>query len=138
VGGAAQVKAMKEVAGTLRLTLAQYRELAVFSQFASDLDEATRAQLARGERLTELLKQGQYAPFPVEIQVLHLHAGNEGLLDSLELKQILPFINDLTSHVQANRGDLLEEIREKGTLKKDNLRERLTTAVQDFKNTWAA
>jgi F-type H+-transporting ATPase subunit alpha len=138
VGGAAQVKAMKEVAGTLRLTLAQYRELAAFSQFASDLDEATRAQLARGERLTELLKQGQYAPFPVEIQVLHLHAGNEGLLDSLELKQILPFINDLTSHVQANRGDLLEEIREKGTLKKDNLRERLTTAVQDFKNTWAA
>ena len=138
VGGAAQIKAMKEVGGPLRLTLAQYREMAAFAQFASDLDEATRNQLARGARLTELLKQGQYAPFPVEIQVLHLLAGTTGALDTLDLNQVLPFINDLTEHFTASKADLLAEIVEKGTLKKDDLRERLVDAINAFESTWSA
>jgi F-type H+-transporting ATPase subunit alpha len=136
VGGAAQIKAMKEVGGPLRLTLAQYREMAAFAQFASDLDEATRNQLARGARLTELLKQGQYAPIPVEIQVLHLLAGTTGALDDLEMPQILPFIDALTENFTGTKPELLAEIVEKGSLKKDGLRDRLIEAILAFKNTW--
>src|SRR5699024_5091578 len=119
------------------LTLAQYRELAAFSQFASDLDDATKRQLNRGARLTELLKQPQYKPQPVEIQVLHLLAGNSGALDDLEIPQVLPFIDDLTDHFLANKADLLAEIVERGTLKKEGLSERLTAEIEAFKATWS-
>jgi F-type H+-transporting ATPase subunit alpha len=136
VGGAAQIKAMKEVAGTLRLTLAQYRELAAFSQFASDLDEATQAQLRRGERLTELLKQGQYLPLPAEEQVIQLLAGNEGILDSLDNNKVGPFSNDLLSHFRSSHTDLLGEIVSLGTLKKENLKQRLLDVINSFKASW--
>ena len=136
VGGAAQVKAMKEVAGTLRLTLAQYRELAAFAQFASDLDAATQRQLRRGERLTELLKQPQYTPLPAEQQVIQLLAGNSGLLDDLELPRVLPFVEALNDHFVANQEALLAEIVEKGTLKKDGLRQRIEEQIKAFKATW--
>src|SRR5690606_33725909 len=125
VGGAAQIKAMKEVAGQLRITLAQYRELAAFSQFASDLDAATQRQLRRGERLTALLTQDQYAPLPAEQQVLQLLAGTEGYLDDLSRAQVIPFITALTDHFVANESALLDEIRTRGTLKKENLQARV-------------
>ena len=136
VGGAAQIKAMKEEGGPLRLTLANYRELAAFSQFASDLDDATQKQLGRGARLTEILKQGQYVPQPVEQQVLHLLTGNEGFLDGLAMSQVLPFIEALTDHFTTNHTALLKEILERGTLKKEGLRDRLIAEIKDFANTW--
>jgi len=138
VGGAAQVKAMKEVAGPLRLTLAQYRELAAFSQFASDLDAATQRQLRRGERLTEILKQGQYSPLPVEQQIVQILAATEGLLDDLPVEKCGRFTTDLTNHFLANAQALFDEILEKGTLKKDGLRKRLLDEISAFKNTWKA
>jgi F-type H+-transporting ATPase subunit alpha len=137
VGGAAQIKAMKEVAGTLRLTLAQYRELAAFSQFASDLDEATQAQLRRGARLTELLKQGQYQPMPAEQQVIQLLAGNEGILDSLDIKQVGPFTDELAAHFVSSHADMLKEIVTRGTLKKEGLKQRLIDVIEAFKATWS-
>ena len=136
VGGAAQIKAMKEVAGQLRLSLAQYRELAAFSQFASDLDEATRRQLARGARMTELLKQGQYAPMPVEQQVVQILSGNKGALDDLDLKKVGPFLKALNEHMVVHHAGLLAEIVDKGTIKKDDLEKRLTDAILGFKKTW--
>jgi len=136
VGGAAQISAMKEVAGSLRITLAQYRELAAFSQFASDLDEATRRQLNRGARLTELLKQPQYAPIPVERQVLQILAGIEGRLDDLAMGDVQPFVKAMTDHFGANKADLLAEIVSKGTLKKDGLRGRILADIDAFKKTW--
>jgi F-type H+/Na+-transporting ATPase subunit alpha len=136
VGGAAQTKAMKEVAGTLRLDLANYRELAAFSQFASDLDAATQRTLSRGARLTELLKQGQYLPLPVERQVLQLLAGTTGTLDDLELSQVGPFVKAMTDHFLSNKPEMLAEIVEKGTLKSDKLRERLLEEIAKFKSTW--
>lgn len=137
VGGAAQIKAMKEVAGTLRLTLAQYRELAAFSQFASDLDEATQRQLRRGQALTEILKQGQYSPLPAEQQVIQLLAGNEGIFDDLEIKQLVPFVNDMNDHFVKNESGLLGEIVEQGTLKKNDLKNRLLEKIKAFRSTWA-
>ena len=136
VGGAAQIKAMKEVAGTLRLDLANYRELAAFSQFASDLDASTQRTLARGARLTELLKQAQYEPLPAERQVLQLLAGTAGLLDDIELPQMLGFLADLDAHFTSSHQALLDEVVEKGTLKKDNLRERILEVAEAFKATW--
>lgn len=101
VGGAAQIKAMKSVAGTLRLDLAQYRELAAFAQFASDLDKATKAQLDRGQRLTEILKQGQYVPLPVEKQVMAIYLGTKGYLDDVAVKTSLAWkVNSLISWMQ--------------------------------------
>jgi F-type H+/Na+-transporting ATPase subunit alpha len=137
VGGAAQIKAMKEVAGTLRLTLAQYRELAAFSQFASDLDAVTQRQLRRGARLMELLKQGQYEPMPVEQQVVQILAANEGYLDDLEMNRVLPFVNDLLTHMTGNKEDLLKDIVVIGTLKKENLKQRLVDEIKAFKSTWS-
>ncbi len=136
VGGAAQIKAMKEVAGTLRLTLANYRELAAFSQFASDLDDATKLQLARGERLTELLKQSQYTPLPAEQQVVQLLAGTADLLLDLEVAQVGPFCQALVDHFVSAKPELLNEIVERGTLKKEGLRDRLIEAIKAFKATW--
>jgi F-type H+-transporting ATPase subunit alpha len=135
VGGAAQIKAMKEVAGTLRLTLASYRELQAFAQFASDLDAATQRQLTRGARLTEILKQGQYQPLPVERQVVQILAGNMGVYDDIPLEKVLPFVDALTSHFMANKPELLAEIVEKGTLKKDGLKDRLEAEINAFKAT---
>ncbi|MFT7517929.1 MAG: F-type H+-transporting ATPase subunit alpha [Kiritimatiellia bacterium] len=138
VGGAAQIKAMKEVAGTLRIMLAQYRELAAFSQFASDLDEATQQQLRRGARMTELLKQGQYEPYPVEEQVVQILAGDSGSLDKLDLEKVVPFITDLVAHFRANHNGLLEEILSLGTLKKENLRARIVDQIKAYGQTWSA
>ncbi|MGC6514877.1 MAG: F0F1 ATP synthase subunit alpha [Myxococcota bacterium] len=138
VGSAAQIKAMKEVAGSLRLTLAKYRELAAFSQFASDLDDSTKRQLADGERMTELLKQGQYVPKPVEIQVVQLLAGNEGLLREVALKDVQQCAADLATHFQTNKRMLLDEILERGTLKKEGLKQRLIDEITSFVATWSA
>lgn len=137
VGGAAQIKAMKEVAGTLRLTLAQYRELAAFSQFASDLDEATQKELRRGQRMTEILKQGQYEPLPVQYQVLHIHAGNEGIYDDVDLLDIKRFLEDMNAHFDGSAPGLLQEIVDRGTLKKENLKQRITDELKKFKSNWA-
>ena len=103
VGGAAQIKAMKSVAGTLRLDLAQYRELAAFAQFASDLDKATKAQLDRGQRLMEIMKQGQYQPLPVEKEVMSIYVGTKGYLDNVDVKKITRFKNSLNSWTQLIR-----------------------------------
>ena len=137
VGGAAQIKAMKEVAGSLRLTLAKFRELAAFSQFASDLDEATKRQLADGARMTELLKQGQYSPLPVEMQVVQLLAGNEGLLRSIAVKDVVRFAQAMADHFQNNQRALLDEIVEVGTLKKNDLKARIIAEIESFKSSWA-
>jgi F-type H+-transporting ATPase subunit alpha len=137
VGGAAQIKAMKEVAGTLRLTLAAYRELAAFSQFASDLDDATKQQLGDGARMTELLKQGQYSPKPVEQQIVRLLAGNEGLLRDIPVANIGQFATDLDSHFVNNVPELLAEILEKGTFKKSDLKDRIIAAIEAFKTNWS-
>ena len=110
VGGNAQIKAMKQIAGTLRLSLAQYRELEAFAQFGSDLDTATQAQLARGRRLVEVLKQGQYSPLPVEKQVLILFAGSNGYLDDIEVEQCLEFEAEMYKFFDVQHQDLLEAI----------------------------
>lgn len=132
VGGSAQIKAMKQVAGRLRLDLAQYRELAAFAQFGADLDKATQRQLARGARLTEVLKQPQYQPLPVENQIVIIFAGTNGLLDDLEIKEIASFEAGLYDYLQTSHSDLLEGIRERKELT-DTLRDRLTSTIQEFK-----
>jgi len=119
VGGAAQVKMMKKVAGTLRLDLAQYREKQAFAQFGSDLDAATRAQLNRGERLVEILKQEQYKPMPVEFQVASIYAVSSGACDKLAVEQLKAFEKALHEHLSATQKDLLDTIRTKGSLDKD-------------------
>nr|MBF0222437.1 F0F1 ATP synthase subunit alpha [Desulfobulbaceae bacterium] len=113
VGGAAQVKAMKQVAGTLRLDLAQYRELAAFAGFGSDLDAATQAQLTRGERLVEILKQPQYQPLSMEKQVTILFAGTKGFLDTLPVDSLADFEKDLYAHIEANAADIFATLNEK-------------------------
>jgi proton translocating ATP synthase F1 alpha subunit len=112
VGSAAQVKAMKQIAGTLKLDLAQYREIASFSEFASDLDAATQAQLKKGSRLVELLKQGQYTPMPIEEQTVVIFAGVRGYLDSIELKQIAAFEVDWINFLKSNHSNILDGIRD--------------------------
>lgn len=111
VGGAAQIPSMKQVAGSLRLELAQFRELSAFAQFGSDLDAVTKKQLNRGQRLMELLKQGQYKPMPVENQVLSIFAATNGLLDEVDPKSILKFEEQMLSHFEANHRDLLDSIK---------------------------
>jgi F-type H+-transporting ATPase subunit alpha len=132
VGGNAQIKAMRQVAGTLRLDLAQFRELAAFAQFGSDLDKATQAQLNRGRRLTELLKQDQYSPLPVERQVLTLFAGTSGALDDLPVEQCREFERGLFKHVETMSPALLRTIAEKKALD-DALKSDLSKVVADFK-----
>jgi len=116
VGSAAQIKAMKQVAGRIKLELAQYREMAAFAQFASDLDPATQRLLARGERLTELLKQGQYAPLPVEEQVVSIFAGVRGYLDQVDVSDVTRFEQGLLSDIKANGADILTKIRDEQEL----------------------
>ncbi len=132
VGGAAQVKAMKQVAGRLRLDLAQYREMAAFAQFGSDLDKATQAQLNRGQRMVELLKQTQYTPLPVEKQILIIFAGTAGHLDDVPLDAIPAFEQELYKFVETVRPEVLRELTEKGEIT-DPLREKMTKAVVEFK-----
>ena len=133
VGGNAQIKAMKEVAGTLRLELAQFREMQAFAQFASDLDKATQQQLARGQRLVEVLKQGQYAPIPVEEQVVIIFAATHGFIDELPLGDIRRYERELVSWLRAEKASLLPDIVEKKTLKK-GLSDELKAALEQFAN----
>jgi len=119
VGSAAQVKAMKQVAGTIKLELAQYREMAAFSQFASDLDPATQRLLARGARLTEMLKQGQFAPCPVEEQVVSIFAGVRGYLDKIEVKDVTRFDAAMLDDLRANGQDILHAIRDEKELSEE-------------------
>jgi len=137
VGGSAQIKAMKEVSGTLRLDLAQYRELQAFAQFASDLDAATRQQLVRGEKLVELLKQGQYSPLSVQMQIVQILAGTHGHCDDIPSVKVGSFIHDLSKHFEKSHSDLLNEIVAKGTLKKDGLQGRILDAIKDFRSNWS-
>ncbi|OJX98266.1 ATP synthase F1 subcomplex alpha subunit [Salana multivorans] len=130
VGGAAQVKAMKQVSGTLKLTLAQYRSLAAFAMFASDLDPATRQQLARGERLTELLKQPQYSPYPVSEQVISIWAGTSGHLDNVPVPDVLRFEAELIDHVRRTT-DVLSAIESTGKLD-DTTVAALEAATEEF------
>src|SRR5512135_1769661 len=132
VGGSAQIKAMKQVAGTLRLDLAQYRELAAFAQFGSDLDKATLAQLARGVRMVELLKQGQYKPMPVADQVLSIYAGVNGFLDDVQVDKIQQFEADLLRYVAQNHPELKKEIASIGKID-DKVGARLKEVIEAFK-----
>jgi F-type H+-transporting ATPase subunit alpha len=132
VGGNAQIKAMKQVAGTLRLDLAQYRELAAFAQFGSDLDKATQAQLARGKRLVEILKQPQFQPMPVELQVASIFAGTKGFLDSLRVESVLPFETALHEYLKRDHADVLSAIVNTGKLEKAT-EEALASAIGGFK-----
>jgi F-type H+-transporting ATPase subunit alpha len=137
VGGDAQVKAMKQVSGSLRLDLSQYRELEAFAAFGSDLDAASRAALERGSRLVELLKQGQYQPQPVEEQVVSIFLGTKGHLDSVPVSDIGRFESEFLDHVRRNEEGILAEIRDTGKLP-DEAAERITTAVNAFKEQFTA
>ena len=128
---------MKQVAGSLRLDLAQYRALAAFAQFGSDLDKSSQAQLARGRRLTEILKQVQYAPLPVEKQVLILYAGGNGWLDDLAVEQCLPFEAGLYHFVDNGHPDILDDIRTKLALD-DKLKSKIDAMLKEFKERFVA
>ncbi len=133
VGGSAQIKTMKQVAGTLRLDLAQYREMAAFAQFGSELDKATQAQLARGVRMVELLKQGQYKPMPVADQVLSIYAGTQGFLDDVAVDKVRQFEEDLLHYVMQNHPELRKEITTIGKIDDavgTKLKQMLTTFKQ--------
>ncbi|HXK18798.1 MAG TPA: F0F1 ATP synthase subunit alpha [Polyangiaceae bacterium] len=131
VGGSAQIKAMKKVSGTLRLDLAQYREMAAFAQFASDLDASTRAQLERGKRLVELLKQGQYVPLPVEKQVVIVYAGTAGYTDKLPVESLKQYEIDLYRYIDENHPELWTDIKTKRELT-DDIKKTLDTALKSF------
>ncbi len=134
VGGAAQVKAMKQVAGTLRIDLAQYRELAAFAQFGSDLDKSTQAQLERGKRLTEILKQGQYKPMEVENQVIIIWTATNGLVDDVEVSDLQRFNEELLGFLKNAHPATLQTLRDKKTID-DDMKASLREAVEDFKAT---
>jgi F-type H+-transporting ATPase subunit alpha len=137
VGGSAQIKAMRQVAGTLKLDLAQYRELAAFSQFGSDLDKVTLKQLNRGKRLTELLKQPQFSPLPTEKQIVIIYAGNNGFLDDLEVEQIRSFEDGLYKYLDSAQSALLSDILEKKQLD-DDLKKRIDGALNEYKKNFLA
>ncbi len=135
VGGAAQVKAMKQVAGTLRLDLAQYRELAAFAGFGSDLDAATQAQLNRGERLVEILKQPQYQPLPMEKQVSILFAGTKGYLDTLPVSTLAEYEQELYNYLENSAADVLDDLKEKMEID-SSLEEKMHSAIKSFTETF--
>jgi F-type H+-transporting ATPase subunit alpha len=138
VGGNAQIKAMKQVAGTLRLELAQYRSLAAFAQFGSDLDKASQQQLARGDRLTEILKQKQYQPVPVEKQVLIIYAGTNGFLDDLPISQCREFEEELYRMLDLKPGGgVLGKILEKKVLDEE-VKAELNATLKEFKERFVA
>ncbi|MCD6334505.1 MAG: F0F1 ATP synthase subunit alpha [Candidatus Latescibacteria bacterium] len=132
VGGDAQIKAMKQVAGRLKLDLAQYREVAAFAQFGSELDKATQAQLLRGEKMMELLKQGQYIPLPVEKQIVLIYAGTNGYIDDVPTDQITRFEEEYLRYMETEHRELMAEIVEKGTMDEETLG-RLKAAAEGFK-----
>jgi F-type H+/Na+-transporting ATPase subunit alpha len=137
VGGNAQIKAMKQVAGTLRLELAQYREMAAFAQFGSDLDQATQRQLSRGSRLVELLKQDQYQPLPVEKQILIIYAGTNGFVDELPATALKKYEQELYSFIDSRHPDVFADILKKRELDGD-LRAKMTKALEEFKGLFKA
>ncbi|MEB2312876.1 MAG: F0F1 ATP synthase subunit alpha [Sorangiineae bacterium] len=137
VGGNAQIKAMKKISGTLRLDLAQFREMAAFAQFASDLDAATRAQLERGQRLTELLKQGQYVPLPVEKQVVIIYAGTQGFADKLPVSALRQYEAELYRHIDEKHADLWASIRDKRELT-DDIKSKLDGILRKFTDGFVA
>ena len=135
VGGSAQIKAMRQVAGTLRLDLAQFRELQAFAQFGSDLDKATQAQLARGQRLTEILKQPQYQPMDVEKQVLVIWAATNGYTDDIPVEDVRRFESTLLKFVESSSPGVLAAIADKKTLT-DEIKADLKQVLEDFKHEW--
>jgi F-type H+-transporting ATPase subunit alpha len=137
VGGSAQVRAMRQVAGTLRLDLAQYRELAAFAQFGSDLDKSTQAQLTRGARLVELLKQPQYGPLPVERQIAIIYAGTNGFLDGVALSDVRAFESELYSFLESRYPEILKGIAAKKQLD-DEMKGALGKAVKEFTGDFTA
>lgn len=137
VGGAAQVKAMKQVAGTLRLDLAQYRELAAFAGFGSDLDAATQAQLTRGERLVEILKQPQYQPLPMEKQVTIIYAGTKGYLDKFPVDTLADYEQEMYSYIESNDPSIFKELREQEAISPE-LEEKMKKALASFGETFKA
>lgn len=137
VGGAAQIKAIKQVSGNLRLDLAQYRELQAFAQFASDLDESSRKQLERGQKMVEVLKQPPYSPLPVENQVVIIFAGAKGYLDDVATTNVTKFEAELYPYIEAKYPEIFEQIRTKKVLDKE-VEENLHKALKDFKATFAA
>jgi F-type H+-transporting ATPase subunit alpha len=137
VGGNAQIKAMKQVAGTLRLELAQYREMAAFAQFGSDLDQATQRQLNRGARLVELLKQGQYQPLSVERQIVIIYAGTNGFIDDLPLNSLKKFEQEVFSFIESRYPDIFADILKKRELDGD-LRAKMNKALEEFKGIFKA
>jgi F-type H+-transporting ATPase subunit alpha len=137
VGGNAQTKAMKSIAGSLRLELAQYRALAAFAQFGSDLDKASTDQLNRGKHLVEILKQGQYQPLPLEKQVAIIFAGTQGFLDDLPVEQCRKFEEELYRFIENAHRDIFNEIRDKKALD-DTLRGKMKAAIAEFKTRFVA
>jgi len=137
VGGAAQIKAMRQVAGSLRLELAQYRALAAFAQFGSELDAASQKQLSRGQRLTELLKQSQFQPLPVEKQVLIIYAGTSGATDDVPVEACRRFESELYAFVESAYPNLLPSIKAKRELTGE-IKEELVKAFKDFKGRFQA
>jgi F-type H+-transporting ATPase subunit alpha len=137
VGGNAQIKAMRQVAGSLRLDLAQFRELAAFAQFGSDLDKVTQAQLSRGQRLTEILKQDQYTPLPVEKQVAIVYAGTNGFLDELEVSECRAFELSFYRFLDTSHSGLLAKIREKKALD-DEIKSQLGAVLKEAKEKFKA
>jgi F-type H+-transporting ATPase subunit alpha len=137
VGGSAQTKSMKQVAGTLRLNLAQYREMAAFAQFGSDLDKATQLQLARGERLVEILKQAQYQPLTNEKQVLVIFAANNGFVDDYPVAVLKRYESELLAFFDSRKSDLLVELKEKKAID-DELKGKIIAALNDFKKEFTA
>jgi F-type H+-transporting ATPase subunit alpha len=134
VGGAAQIKAMKSVAGTLKIDLAQFRDLESFATFGSELDKSSQAQLDRGYRLTELLKQGLNAPVPVEEQVVVIYAGTKGWLDTIPVEDVRRFESELLTSFRATHAELLDQIRTAGTLPDT---EKLDAALRTFVDNFA-
>jgi F-type H+-transporting ATPase subunit alpha len=137
VGGAAQIKGMKSVAGTLRLDMAQYRSLQAFAQFGSDLDKASQAQLNRGQRMVEVLKQKQFSPVPVEKQIAIIFAGGQGFLDDLKVNQVRPFEDGLYKYLDTVKTGILPMIRERKVLDND-VKGDLTAALKEFKERFLA
>jgi len=136
VGGDAQTKAMKQVAGGLRLDMASFRELAAFAQFGSSLDKATQAQLNRGQRLQEILKQPQYQPVPLEHEVVAIYAGTSGLADKIQIERMTEWEAALLLFMESSHGDILKEIRSKKALS-DDLKAKLRNAIEAFNSTWS-
>jgi len=134
VGGAAQTKAMKQVSGSLRVDLAQFRDLEAFAAFASDLDDASKAQLARGQRMVELLKQGQYSPYPIEDQVVAIWAGTSGELDEVPAEDVRRFESELLAWLKSSKPEILKSIAAKDAKLSDETIGLLKSSVNEFKD----